>query len=104
MPLTVDSRAALMYLNTVNTDMVQTQGTAIGEALTAAKLVFDNGGESSGNNRAVILITDGESHDEDAPNAASELADMGVHHHRTIGVGTEKGAPHSYGAKRRQRF
>ena len=92
MPLTVDSRAALMYLNTVNTDMVQTQGTAIGEALTAAKLVFDNGGEISGNNRAVILITDGESHDEDAPNAASELADMGVHI-ITIGVGTEKGAP-----------
>ena len=89
MPLTADSRAALMYLNTVNTDMVQTQGTAIGEALTVAAGV-DNGGESSGNNRAVILITDGESHDEDALNAASELADMGVH---IITMEVGKGAP-----------
>lgn len=92
MPLTVDTRAALMYLNTVNTDMVQTQGTAIGDALQTALTAFEQGGVRQGNNQAIILITDGESHDDNALSMAAEVADANIPI-IAIGVGTAKGAP-----------
>jgi Ca-activated chloride channel family protein len=92
MPLTVDTRAALMYLNTVNTDMVQTQGTAIGEALQTALTAFEQGGVRQGKNQAIILITDGESHDDNALAVAAEVADANIPV-IAIGVGTPKGAP-----------
>lgn len=95
MPLTVDTRAALMYLNTVNTDMVQTQGTAIGAALQNAQITFANGSEdANGNkkNKAVIIITDGENHDEDAMQMAEQLASENIKI-ITVGVGSASGAP-----------
>lgn len=95
MPLTVDTRAALMYLNTVNTDMVQTQGTSIGEAMDNAMTTFINGSEDEpGNkkNKAIIIITDGESHDADAVQLAKDMAANNIRI-ITVGVGSKAGAP-----------
>lgn len=93
MPLTNDSRAALMYLNTVSTGMVSQQGTAIGNALETALKEFDDGGDaSSGKGRAIIIITDGESHDENALDMAKKAADDDIEV-ITLGVGTAAGGP-----------
>lgn len=95
MPLTVDVRASLMYLNTVNTDMVSTQGTSIGEAIDVAMQVFENGAEESTakkENKAIIIITDGESHDEATLEEAKKAADENIKI-ITVGVGTTQGAP-----------
>jgi Ca-activated chloride channel family protein len=92
MPLTVDTKAALMYLNTLSTDMMNNQGTAIGDALETARIAFEQGGELEGKSRAVVIITDGETHDDAARTAAEELAQQNVRI-ITIGVGTPKGAP-----------
>lgn len=93
MPLTVDSRAALMYLNTVNTDMISQQGTAIGDALETAIKAFENGGEEVKDiGRTIIIISDGESHDADAMDMAKEAASKNIKI-ITLGVGSSGGAP-----------
>ncbi|MBP8755254.1 MAG: VWA domain-containing protein [Chitinophagales bacterium] len=95
MPLTVDTRAALMYLNTVNTDMVQVQGTDIVAALENAQTTFANGTEESNinkKNKAVIIITDGENHDSDALQMATKMAANNIKI-ITVGVGSTAGAP-----------
>ena len=93
MPLTSDSRAALMYLNNINTGTIANQGTAIGSALETAIMAFDNGGEKdSKKGKAIIIITDGESHDDNAETMAKEAADNDIKI-ITLGVGTPTGAP-----------
>ncbi len=93
MPLTNDARAALMYLNTINTGMVSAQGTAIGNALETALKEFEEGGdEKSGKGKAIIIITDGESHDENAIAMAKKAADENIEV-ITVGVGTPAGGP-----------
>jgi Ca-activated chloride channel family protein len=94
MPLTVDSRAALMYLNILNTDLIPRQGTAIGEAISLAMEAFDEGqGEgSSKKNRALIILSDGENNEGDALDLAAQAAEKGIMV-MTVGVGTGKGGP-----------
>ena len=93
MPLTVDARASLMYVNTLSTDMVSYQGTAIGEAITIALQEFSQGGEdNSKKNRAIIIITDGETHDDNATEMAKKAAEDNIQV-ITVGVGTSQGAP-----------
>jgi len=87
MPLTTDHSAAKMYINTASTSSVPTQGTVIGEALTLANSTFD---EKQKKFKAVILITDGEDHDEAAVEVAKKMAEEGVLLH-TIGVGSSSG-------------
>ena len=89
MPLTVDHSAARMFLSNVNTDLVPTQGTAIGDAIEKAQESFESGEE---NHKALIIITDGENHESDAVEMAETAADDGVVIH-TIGIGTPQGAP-----------
>jgi Ca-activated chloride channel family protein len=91
MPLTRDARAAFMYLNTINTGMVPTQGTAIGTAIETALEAFESGGDRN-TGRAIIIITDGESHDENAVEMAQQAAEDNIKI-ITIGVGTVQGAP-----------
>ncbi len=88
MPVTTDYAAAKMFLSTLNTDMVPTQGTAIGEAISMAASEFDDETHS----RAIIVITDGENHEDDAVKASKEAADKGIHVY-TIGMGLPDGAP-----------
>lgn len=92
MPLTVDTRAALMYLNTMDPSLIENQGTSIGDALQTALRAFEQGGTMSGKSRAVILITDGETHDEEALEMAEALNKENIRI-ITIGAGTAKGAP-----------
>lgn len=93
MPLTSDARATLMYLNNISTGNVGTQGTAIGSAIETAMLAFENGGDSENKKgRAIIIITDGESHDENAVEWAKKAAAANIKI-ITLGVGTPVGGP-----------
>ncbi len=89
MPLTTDHSAAKMYLSSASTDNVPTQGTIISKALKMSYAAF-NAKEKK--YRAIILISDGEDHDEDAIKVTKQLADEGVMVN-TVGIGSPQGAP-----------
>ena len=89
MPLTIDYSAFELYLRAVNTDIIPTQGTAIGDALQLAEEAFDAGEKK---HKALILISDGENHDKAAIEMAKESNKNGTKIY-TIGVGTPKGGP-----------
>jgi Ca-activated chloride channel homolog len=88
MPLSSDHAAAKMYLDAASPASAPTQGTNIGEALQLAQQMFNNKEKKY---KAVILITDGEDHDESAPKVAAQLHEEGVVVH-TIGLGSPTGA------------
>ncbi len=88
-PITSDHHAAKMILRTVNTRSVQVQGTAIESSIDRALLAFTN---DDLHNKTIILVSDGESHDDDPVAAARRAADRGVVIH-TVGVGSREGAP-----------
>jgi Ca-activated chloride channel family protein len=89
MPLTTDHAAASMYLAAATPDAIPTQGTVISEALTMAKNAFDVRDKKF---KSVIVITDGEDHEEGALDAAKDLVNNGIMVN-TIGMGTPDGAP-----------
>lgn len=89
MPLSTDYGAAISFLRSASPDMVSEQGTAIGEALDLAEESFDPDVAAG---RAVIVITDGESHDDNAIERAEICRKTGIEVH-AIGVGTAAGAP-----------
>lgn len=89
MPLTSDHSAAKLYVNNANPDAVPTQGTVISEALRLSNSGFNNKEKKY---KSILLITDGEDHDENAAKTAKTLAENGVVIN-TIGVGTTQGAP-----------
>jgi Ca-activated chloride channel family protein len=88
MPLSTDHAAAKMYLDAAGPGSVPTQGTVIGEAMQMALQTFDSKEKKY---KAVILLTDGEDHDESAIKMAAQLHDQGVVVH-TIGLGSPTGA------------
>ncbi|MGZ4118231.1 MAG: vWA domain-containing protein, partial [Bacteroidia bacterium] len=89
LPITTDYAAAKLFLESINTDMIPTQGTAIGKAIDMAMESF---GKDEGKNKAIVIITDGENHEDDAVKAAEAAAEKGVTIH-TIGMGSPEGAP-----------
>lgn len=89
LPITTDYVSAKMFLNTIDTQSVPIQGTAMGDAILTALKSFSAQSEKS---RAMILITDGENHEDDAVEAARQAAEMGVKVY-TIGVGSAQGQP-----------
>ena len=89
MPLTSDHTAAGLYVSNAGPDAVPTQGTVIGDALKVCNSGFNAKDKKY---KAVVLITDGEDHDEDAVKTAKQLAQNGVIIN-TIGVGTTQGSP-----------
>lgn len=89
LPLTTDYAAAKLFLSTVSTDIVPTQGTAVGSAIDLAIKSF---GEKQDKNRAIIIITDGENHEDDAIQQATTAVESGITVH-TIGVGSPDGTP-----------
>ena len=91
LPITTDYGAAKLFLSTVNTNIVPTQGTAIGKAIDLATSSFGTE-DSSKKNKAIIVITDGENHEDDAIAAAKEAYKNNITVH-TIGMGTVNGAP-----------
>ena len=88
-PLTSDHHAAKMILSTINTNSVSIQGTAIETAIDRALLAFS---DDESNNKTIILVSDGESHEDDPLAAARRAADRGVVIH-TVGIGSREGAP-----------
>jgi Ca-activated chloride channel homolog len=89
LPITTDYSAAKLFLQSINTDMIPTQGTDIGKAIDLAVESF---GKDEGKNKAIVIITDGENHEEDAIKAAEAAAEKNISIH-TIGMGSENGAP-----------
>ncbi|TVZ56496.1 Ca-activated chloride channel family protein [Lutibacter sp. Hel_I_33_5] len=89
LPITTDHAAAKMFLQNANPDMVSSQGTAINEALELAKTYYNNDEQT---NRFLIIISDGEDHQEETKQVAQNIANEGIKVY-TIGVGTESGGP-----------
>jgi len=89
LPVTTDYGAAKLFLSTIDTDIVPRQGTAIGAAIDMASASFT---DSSRKHSAVIVITDGENHEDDAIDAAKRAWEEGIRTY-TIGMGSQEGAP-----------
>lgn len=89
LPITTDYSSARLFLSGINSDIVPVQGTAIGSAIDLAARSFTPETETS---KAIIVITDGENHQDDAVEAAKKAHDKGIVIH-TIGMGLEQGAP-----------
>ena len=89
LPITTDYVSAKMFLNSISTDSVPVQGTAIGDAINTAMRSFSAQSEKS---RAIIVITDGENHEDDPVAAAKQAAELGVRVF-AIGVGSPEGKP-----------
>ena len=89
LPVTTDYVSAKMFLNSITTESVPIQGTAIGDAINTAIRSFSAQSEKS---RAIIVITDGENHEDDPVAAAKQAAEMGIRVF-TIGVGSDEGKP-----------
>ena len=89
LPITTDYVSAKMFLGSISTESVPVQGTAIGEAINTAIRSFSAQSEKS---RAVIVITDGENHEDDPVAVAKQAAEIGVRVF-TIGVGSPEGKP-----------
>ena len=89
LPITTDYSSAKMFLNSMNTDMLSSQGTAIREAIDLAKTYYNDEEQT---NRVLIIISDGEDHAGDAAEIAESANEEGIRIF-TIGVGTEKGGP-----------
>jgi Ca-activated chloride channel family protein len=89
LPITTDYGVAKMFLQSMNTNMVSSQGTSLDEAIKLSGTFFDKSNKTS---KLVILISDGEDHSEGAEDAAAEANKMGMKI-ITIGLGTPKGGP-----------
>ncbi|MCC8173391.1 MAG: VWA domain-containing protein [Odoribacter sp.] len=89
LPITTDYSSARLFLSTISTDIVPIQGTAIGAAINLAVRSFTPETETS---KAIIIITDGENHQDDAVAAAKAARANGIYVH-TVGMGLEQGAP-----------
>jgi Ca-activated chloride channel family protein len=88
-PITTDYISAKMFLSTISPNMVPKQGTAIGAAINLASKSFSPG---EGKSKAIIIITDGENHEDDPVKDAEEAAKAGIVIH-TIGIGSTAGVP-----------
>lgn len=96
LPITTDYAAAKMFVSTISTKDIPSQGTAIGEAIDMGTELFDDDERS----KALIIITDGENHEGNAVEAAQSAAQKGINVY-TIGMGLPEGSPipvvNSYG-------
>lgn len=88
-PMTEDKETVRHLLPTLSTALVHVQGSKLAPALEMAATMLEN---SPGNNRAIVVISDGGFEDTAAIHTAKKLAQRGIVLH-TIGVGTLEGAP-----------
>lgn len=88
-PITTDYGAMKLFLDQVSCDLVATQGTAIGRAIETCAEAFD---EESTASRVILVMTDGENHEDDAEDAAKKARLNGIEVH-TMGMGSLEGAP-----------
>jgi len=88
-PVTTDYISAKMFLSTIGPNMVPKQGTAIGAAIDLGVRSFSPG---EGKSKAMIIITDGENHEDEPVSMAEEASKAGIIIH-TIGIGSTEGVP-----------
>ena len=89
LPITTDYGVAKMFLQSMNPDMVSSQGTSLEDAIKLSETYFEKNSKTS---KLLIMISDGEDHTEGAENVAEEANKNGLKI-ITIGVGTDKGGP-----------
>lgn len=89
LPFTSDYAAARLFVSGVSTENISTQGTAVGAAIELGVQALPSGNQRS---RAIIVISDGENHEDDAREAARMAKEKGIYVH-AIGIGSEAGAP-----------
>lgn len=89
LPITTDYAAAKLFLQNIDTDLIPTQGTAIGPAID---LSVESFGTDDGKNKTIIVITDGENHEEEAIEATKRAVEKGIIVN-AIGIGSEQGTP-----------
>ena len=89
LPITTDYASAKMFLQSMNTDMLSSQGTAINEAIQLSRNYYDDDEQT---NRVLIIISDGEDHNDLSVEVAETASEEGIKIY-TIGVGSEKGGP-----------
>ena len=89
LPITTDFNAAKLFLSNITTDMIPTQGTAIGAAIDLANQSFVG---NDNKHKVLVIITDGENHEDDAIESAKKANETGVVIH-TIGMGSVEGGP-----------
>ena len=97
LPITSDYRMARAFARKLDPSAIPAQGTAIGKALEQALLSFSSDGEED-HGRVIVLITDGENHEDDALAVARRAAEQGIRIY-TIGIGTPEGAPIQIGGE-----
>ena len=90
LPITCDYVSAKMFLSTINPNMIKTQGTAIGDAILTSVSAFGEADKEV--SRAIILITDGENHEDDALAAAKAAVEQGIKVF-VVGIGKPDGSP-----------
>jgi len=88
-PITTDFSATKLFLNSMNTNMVSSQGTAITEAIKMAETYYNDEDQV---NKVLFILSDGEDHEGNISNIANEAANLGIRIY-TIGVGTAQGGP-----------
>ncbi len=89
LPLTPDYHVAQLFLKSIGTDMISSQGTDIGNAIDLCMSSFNF---EKNTNKAILIMSDGEDHEEMAINAADEASNQNVVI-CTVGMGTDKGVP-----------
>ena len=89
LPVTTDYVSAKMFLGSIDTGSIPVQGTAIGDAIRLCIKSFSAQSEKS---RVIIVISDGENHEDDPVAAAKQAAELGIKVY-TIGVGSSEGQP-----------
>ena len=89
LPMTADNQSAKLFLETINPSLVPVQGTALGSAINVSMNCFSNDKDID---KAIVLITDGESHEGNAEQAAEQAAEQGVHVN-VVGIGSLQGSP-----------
>lgn len=89
LPITTDIQAAKIFLDNINTSLVPIQGTVIGSAINIAMNSFTSDKEVD---KSIILITDGEGHDDNAVEMAGKAAEAGIQIN-VVGIGTVEGGP-----------
>lgn len=88
-PITTDYSTTKTFLQSMNTDMVSSQGTAISQAIDLARSYYNDDDQT---NKVLVILSEGEDHDSNAEAMAEKASEEGIKIY-TIGVGTERGDP-----------
>ena len=89
LPITTDYHSSRMFISSITPRLIDMQGTAIGGAIEKACTAFS---EETENGKSIIVITDGENHEDDAEAAAKKAAEKGIQVN-VVGIGSINGAP-----------